>query len=467
MEDSLGDVKESVMKKLTDGNIWKNFILFAIPLVLSGLLSQAYSMIDTMIAGHYLGETGLAAVGATSSATTFVSAAFSGYMVGFGMYIARLFGEGKHERIHRGVWVHFGFCTVMVLAVVLLSVVFCNPILHFLNVDEQLWEDAKTYFRIYMSGFVIFMFNSNAIYLLGAFGDSSFPFYMSILSSVLNIIGNVLSVSVLEMGVAGLAWSSVLSAGVGTVFYILRYRKLFKKLLPDGCKLKWNLKETKDALAYSIPPVFQQGAMYITGLLLSPMINSFGESAIASYVVSSQIMSLSNTMYMNSSRAVSNYTAQCLGSPFESEEKSRRLRKGIGVGLLQSIVFTLIILIPCMIFPQFTASVFFSEGSAQESISLTVFFQQVFLPLSLFNVVNNLFHGVFRATKAKELLIFSTVFSSAVRLVVSYPLTARWGINGFWAGMVISWIAEVLLLIVIYLKNWWLPKDLRPVKQKS
>lgn len=452
------------MKRLTEGNIWKNFILFAIPLVLSGLLSQAYSMIDTMIAGHYLGETGLAAVGATSSATTLVSSMFSGYMVGFGMYIARLFGKGENERIYRGVWVHFGLCSVVVLAVSVLSIVFCDPILHYLNIDAQLWEDAKTYFLIYMLGYVIFMFNSNAIYLLGAFGDGSFPFYMSILSSVLNIGGNILTVTVLNMGVAGLAWSSVLSAVVGTFFYIWRYRKIFKKLLPNGCKIKWSPKESKEALAYSIPPIFQQGAMYISGLLLSPMINGFGETAIASYVVSSQIMSLSNTMYMNSSRAVSNYTAQCLGAPFEREDKEHRLRKGIGVGLLQSVLLTLIVMIPCMIFPDFIASFFYSEGSAQESIALTVFFLQVFLPFSLFNVVNNLFHGVFRATKAKEFLLFCTVFSSVVRLAVSYPLTAKWGVNGFWAGMAVAWIAEAILLLVVYLKNWWLPKELRPKK---
>ncbi|MBQ9805467.1 MAG: MATE family efflux transporter [Clostridia bacterium] len=452
------------MKKLTEGNIWKNFILFAIPLVLSGLLSRAYTMIDTMIAGHYLGEVGLAAIGATSSVIDLVSSIFAGYMVGFGMYIARLFGENQNERIYRGVWAHFGFCTVLVLIVSSLAVVFCDPILRFLNVDATFWEDAKTYFIIYISGFVIFMFNSNAIYLLGAFGDSSFPFYMSILSAVLNIGGNILSVTVLELGIVGIAFSSVLSAAVSTGFYIWRYRKLFKKLLPNGCQMKWSLKETKRALPYSIPPIFQQGAMYISGLVLSPMVNSFGESAIASYVVSSQILSLVNTMYYNSSRTVSNYTAQCLGCPFEANEKRRRLRKGVMVGLVQSIAFMLLMLIPCLIFPEFIASVFFSEGSAAESISLTVYFERVFLPFALFNVVNNMFHGIFRATKAKSFLIFSTVFSSVVRIAVSYPLTAMHGVNGFWAGMAISWIAEVLLLLVIYTKNWWLPKELRPVK---
>ena len=137
------------------------------------------------------------------------------------------------------------------------------------------------------------------------------------------------------------------------------------------------------------------------------------------------------------------------------------MRLGIGVGLVQSISFSLVLLIPCMLAPEWIASVFFAEGSAQESIALTVYFERVFLPCTLFNAVTNLFHGVFRAVKAKGLLIFSTVFSSVVRLAVSYPLTVQYGLNGFWAGMGISWGAEVLMLIVVYFKSWWIPRELR------
>jgi len=451
------------MKKLTEGNIWKNFILFAIPLVLSGLLSQAYTTIDTVIAGHYLGEEGLAANGATSSFLTFVINLFAGYLVGFAMYVARLFGEGAYERIQRAVWVHFLVSTVASLVVAVAALFFTDPLLRMLNVPQgtAFWQDAKTYFQIYMIGLAMFNFGTNCIYVLGGLGDSAFTFYMSLLSSVLNIAGNILTVTVLGMGVAGIAWSSVFSASVVAVFFILRFKSNFKKLLPNGGKIKWSFKENKEALPYSIPPILQQAAMYVSGVLLSPVVNSLGEAAIASYVVSMQIMGLSNTMYYNASRTVSNYTAQCLGSPFERDEMRRRLKRGIGVGLVQSTALTLLLLIPCVIFPQFTASIFFERGSAEESIAMTVFFQRVFLPFSVFNIVNNLFHGVFRAVKAKGLLISSTVFSSAIRIAVSYPLTAKYGLDGFWAGMVIAWIAEALVLGVIYRMDLWMPKEIR------
>ena len=449
------------MKKLTEGNIWKNFLLFAIPLVLSGLLSQAYTIIDTMIAGHYLGEAGLAAIAATSPAITFVSSILWGYMAGFGMYVARLFGEDAHERIRRGVWIHFLLCAGVSILISLAGILFVDPFLHFLRVEPEIFAAAKEYFVIYIFGFTAFIFGTNALFLLGSLGDSTFPFYMSLVSAVLNVGGNILAVTVLDMGVRGIALASVFSALITGGCYLLRFRSVFKRLLPRGTRMTWSLAETRIAFGYSLPPILQQSAMYVAGLLLSPMINSLGSTALASYAVSTQILAILNSVYQNSARATSNYMAQCSGEILESAEKRRKLRLGVRVGWVQATVFLLVFLIPCLLAPEFFAKIFFSEGSAQESIALSVVFERVFLPFVLFNVVNNTFHAVFRAVKSMAFLIGSTIFSSVVRIGVSLPLTASYGLNGFWAGMVIAWIAEAILLLVVYRMNWWLPRELR------
>lgn len=449
------------MKKLTEGNIWKNFILFAIPLVLSGLLSQAYNLIDTMIAGHYLGEAGLAAVGATSSAITFVSSLFWGYMVGFGMYVARLFGEGAYGSIRRGVWMHFAFCSVIALLFTLVALVFADPFLHLLKVEDAIFAEAKRYFVIYMLGFALILLNTNATFLLGSLGDSSFPFWMSIVSAVLNVGGNILSITVLDWGVAGIAAATVFSATVVSVFYIFRFLSIFRSLLPEGSDEKWDLTETRLALPYSLPPILQQGTMYVAGLLLSPMINSLGSAAIASYVVSMQILTFVNATYQNASRTVSNYAAQCIGSLCPNAEKRQRLSLGVRVGAVQSMAFTVIPVLLCLIFPQFVASIFFAEGTVGESISLSVTFERVFLPFVLFNVINNLIHSFLRAVRSMKLLVTTTVLSSAVRILVSFPLTASYGLNGFWTGMVIAWAAEAIFLLILYRLRVWMPSELK------
>jgi Na+-driven multidrug efflux pump len=449
------------MKKMTEGNIYKVFILFAIPLILSGVLSHMYHMIDTMIAGHYLGEHGLAAIGATSSLMTFLSTMISGYIVGFGVYIARLFGAGEYERIRRGIWTHYTVCIVLAMLIAAISVLFRNPIMDLLRVEADIRDDAMKYFLICMVGQVVFLMNTNGSILLGSLGDSGFPFWMSLLSAVLNICGNILSVTVLGLGVVGIAWASVISAGITGFCYLMRFKACFRKLLPERSRIRWSLVETRIALPYSLPAVLQQFSMYVAGLILSPMLNSMGSAVIASYVVSSQLLGICNTLYQNSSRTVSNYAAQCMGTAHEGAVKRAMLKRGLWVGFLQSLLFVLVLLIPCLCVPRFAVSLFFAEGSAGESIALSVTFVRVFLPFVLFNIVNNLFHSFFRGVKAMHLLVIATVFASVVRIAVSIPLTSALGLNGFYIGMVTAWVAEAIFVLILYRLNVWVPKELR------
>ena len=126
------------MKDLSQGNIYKTFFLFGLPLVLSGVLSQTYHIIDTAIAGRFLGETGLAAIGATAPFLTFISSLFLGYGVGFGAYIGRLFGAGEYGKIKSAIYSTYFF---MLLACVLFSaglIAFHEPLFDFLKIEESL-----------------------------------------------------------------------------------------------------------------------------------------------------------------------------------------------------------------------------------------------------------------------------------------------------------------------------------------
>lgn len=312
-----------------------------------------------------------------------------------------------------------------------------------------------------MAGFFLFHMITNGTLLLSALGDSLFPFIMSMVSAVMNIVGNILSVTVFGLGVFGIALSSVISAGAVSVLYMLRFSHCFKALLPHSPRIKPSFSEAKEGLAYTLPTILQQSSLYLSGFVLSPMINVTGSAAIASYVVTSQVLTIHNAVYQNSARTVSNYTAQCLGSEYEAEEKRRRLRRGVKVGALQGVLLVLVILIPCMVFPEFIASMFFSEGSSSESVALAVIFLRFFLPFVLFNVINNLFHSFFRGVKAMNLLVISTVFASAMRIAVSFPLTNTYGINGFYGGMVIAWILEAVFVLILYRSGIWMPKELK------
>ena len=179
------------MKDLTSGNIYKNFILFAIPMVLAGLFSQMYATIDTVIAGKYLGEEGLAAIGATAPLISFVSSAFWGLSSGFSIYIANLFGAKEYRLIKNAVFTGVTVFCSAIFTISLFLIIFQGPIFEFLNVDKSIVKEASVYFTFYVLGLFLIMMNTTGLLMINSFGIGTFPFIMSVLSAVLNISGNI------------------------------------------------------------------------------------------------------------------------------------------------------------------------------------------------------------------------------------------------------------------------------------
>ncbi len=438
--------KKRNTKDLTEGNIYKNFILYVIPLILAALLSQAYSTIDSVIAGKYIGDYALGAIGAAGSLSTFLSTLFSGFSVGFSIYVARLFGRKEYARLKTDVINVMLFIFGGLLLVGLLCVLFCKPILAFLRVDGAIYTDAMIYFCITKAGFFIIVGNTALIHVLHALGVTGYSFYMSLLSAVLNVMGNLVSVILLDLGIAGVALSTVLSAAVVMAFYIKKLADCYKELPSEKACFRFRLSSVKDSLRYSLPVCLQQASMYFAGLVLSPMINGLGAAATTGYAVSERFSSVCATVYQNSSKVVSNYTAQSIGAG-----KTDRIRKGLFAGLVQSFLLVSPVLLACIFFARPIASIFFTDGYSGEALAYAVRFATLFLPLIVFNLVNNLMHCFFRGMGALGTLILSTAFGSAVRMLLTFLLVPAMHIDGIFLGWAAGWVAEAVLCFFIYL----------------
>lgn len=443
------------MKDLTRGNIYKTFFFFALPLVFSGVLTQMYAVVDTIIAGQYLGEAGLAATGATSCYITFISSLIWGYGSGVGVYIGRLFGAKEYGRIKNNFWTQILLITAVSFAIGWLSVLFHKPIFQLLRVDEAIWEEAFRYFAVYMGGFCLVVLNSCFMHAATAMGASTVPFVLSVVSGVLNVVGNIFSVVVLHMGIFGIGLATVFASGVTYFCYIFYFIRAFRKM-PVKEKTVLSLAEGKVILGFSLPTSFQQGVMYLANLLLSPMVNGIGPAATASYNVTHRIFEFNSAMFYNSSRAVGSYSAQCVGA-----KKYGSIKKGVGAGLLQSELFLLPILAVCLIFPQQIVGLFSKEVG--ESLAYSLFFVQLCLPFTVFHCVDNLFHHLYRGCKRMGLLLLSTGFASATRLLLGLVLTATMGMNGFYISWAASWALEAVLNAVIYLFGVWIPEEAKGI----
>ena len=444
------------MKLLSSGNIYKNFIFMAIPLILSGLLSQAFNMIDMMIVGKMIGENAVAALGATSSLIEVVSSAFWGFGTGSALYIAVLYGKGDRQKLTNTVKFTLMAYFVLAIAVGAALILFREPIFRYLCVDEAIYRDAMIYYIIYVASLEVIVFNCCACYILHSLGNSLFPLIMSIISSVINVAGNVIFVIFTPLGVSGVALATTLSAIITTILYIIKFKKIFSEL---GCiRQKLFLDETafKECLRYGIPCMLQQMSMYISSLAVSPMVNILGSTATAGYTVGMRVYSINSSVYQNSSKCVSNYSAQCMGA-----KQYDKIGQGIKAGLLQAIAFSLPFALVCCIFPEQIVSIFFKEGSSAESIKIACMFMSHCLPFIIFGVFNNLFHSLFKGVKAMKSVLVSTVIYTIARIIASYILAPRYGMAGIYTALSIAWIAETVVICVIYFTGIWKSKELK------
>ncbi|MDD6994672.1 MAG: MATE family efflux transporter [Candidatus Borkfalkiaceae bacterium] len=450
------------MKDLTRGNIYKTFFLFGAPLVLSGLLAQAYGIIDTSVAGKLIGEEALAATGATSPLTTFLSSVFWGFGVGFSIYLARLFGEKQYVKIRSCVALSLILQLIAAAIIVAVCLIFHEGIFNVLNVDAAVEKEAFEYYAVYVTGLIFIVFNNTFLFILNAFGISLFQLFMSALSTALNIGGNILLVKC-GLGVKGLALASVIAAVVVDICYLIKLRSCYKEMGADKEKIALKGIRFKESFAYSLPNMAQQMVMYLSSLLLSPFVNGMGKSASAAYAVALTLFNLVQAVYCNSSKALSNYAAQCVGL-----KKFGKIRRGLLAGLLQGLAFTLPFIGVCALFPEAVCSLFFKADAAEETRQYSVLFARVYVPFMTFCMVNNLFHALYRGVKASACLFTSTLVGAAIRYTASAMLIGKYGMSGFYAGWAISWIGETLYAFALFLTNVWNPlKKKKSAAEKS
>ena len=442
------------MRNLTEGNIYKNFILFAIPMILAGLLSQAYATIDTAIAGKYLGDEGLAAIGSTSALITFVSSLFWGLSSGFSVYVASLFGAGEYKKIKNVIFTGvITFCAIGILVSALL-IIFKAPIFSLLNIKEEMAKSAGVYFVVYIAGIVAVLLNTLGVLLMNAFGVSAFPFAMSVVSAVLNVSGNVFTIIVLDWGLFGLALSSVVAALVVDICYLVKFISCFRQLGVGSERAKYAPRLLLPSGKYAITNMLQQIIMYVSGFIVSPFVNSIGQSATASYTVSHRVYEINASIYQNSSKTLANFTAQASGMG-----EKRLLKKGVKVGFLQGFAVSLPFLLVCIFFPEFITSLFFGKKAEPEAMNYTIEFLTKFMPLLVFNIVANLYHAFFRGLGEKPPLVVSTLVGSLSRVVFSIVLIPSLGMTGMYIGWSVSWLADALAGAIFY-KTYKIKKEL-------
>lgn len=450
------------MKNITSGNIYKKFFLFAIPLILSGLLSDSFNIVNQILSGRYLGEYGLAVSGSISGFMTFYHCTFSGFAAGFTVMLTQLYGEKCYKDIKDIIFSNTVFLFFVTTLIGILLFIFRDFIMNILKVNNEIRETTKIYFLILTLPYFLTAFRIWGNYIIIALGHTGFSFKSSLLASVLGIVLKVIALSVLKLGIISIAIITQIVSIIMFIVYTTKLNKCFKEMGVLKEKVKFNKKLFKDSFSLGVPSSFQQMIMYVVSFLISPVINEIGTSATASYSVILNIQHLSNTVYQNASKALTNYCAQCIG-----KRKFDKIKNGVKVSFVQSTVLVIPIIILCAVFATPFCKMYFPNGFEGESLNYCVLFIRFYQPFVIFNLINNMFHSFYRGVRAMKLLVVSTLVNSVARLVITLMIVSSYGMNGIFIGWVMSWIIEAIFNIIIFYTGVWKKEKINKIIEEE
>ena len=452
-------------EKLYEGNMRKKYLLFAIPLILSALLSQSYNFINSMMIGKLIGSEAFAATAVTAELIEFFNSIFFGYLTGVGIYVSVLFGKSEYEKMLNAIKVNFLISGVFALIISLVCNIFCKQIFDILNVNDEIYKNAEIYFKTYAFGYIVFQFNWGFTYIANGMGLTKIPLVTSVVTGVINVALNYLFLAVLDKGIGYSALSTVISAAITTVVYIIIFVGLFKDMGVELGGIRINKEVLKGSADYGTPSMFQQMAMYACTALVSPLTNTCTTAALSGYAVANRARALILAIYQNSSKANTTFIAQAMGAG-----EIKKIKEGTKIGITQGLIFFIASLSLFMIFAKEFTAFFLDPVKDAESFLVSINTIRFLFPLIIFNVFNNLFHGIFRAVGSGTLMVISTMIYAISYVVYAYILFAvlPYELRIYAVHLALSgaYITELIFATVVFITGKWKSKEYLKLEQK-
>ena len=442
------------MTDLTRDDPTKTLIKFSLPMVLSVAFQQFYNMADKLIAGRYAGEDALAAVSASYPITMIIMAFALGTNIGCSVVISGLYGGKKYGEVKSAITTSLilAVCSGAVLSAV--SLALSTPLLDMLKTPTAIFTDSALYLRIYIYGFTFLYLYNICTGVFNALGNSRTPLFFLIASSVGNIILDYVFVAVMHMGVAGVAWATFIAQGLSSLFSLAALFMEMKKIKTNGRQPLFSSSSLNKILVLAIPSILQQSFVSVGGLMIQGLVNSFGSySIIAGYGVAIQLNTFAITVFNTSANAVSNFTAQNLGSG-----NIERVRQGFKSALKLGAAIALPFVAAYALFGRFMTGLFMNNPT-NEALQTGREFLLIVSPFYFTAMIKLAADGVMRGASAVRFFVMSTFSDLLIRVILAYILAPHLGAKGIWFSWPIGWVISAALVVAVYYKGLWLPNN--------
>lgn len=421
--------------------LWK----FCIPLFGSVIFQQFYNLADSFVAGKFIGENALAAVGNSYEITLIFIAFAFGCNIGCSVIVSQFFGAKKYSDMKTAIHTAMISSGVVCVVLMIFGITCCSKLLAVINTPTELIADSKLYLDIYIMGLPFVFFYNLATGIFSALGDSKTPFYFLAVSSTSNVVADILFVTIFDMGIAGVAWATFICQGISCICAVAVVFKRLKKIKTEGNEKIFSFDILKSFLGVAIPSVLQQSFISVGNIIIQGVINGFGAGVIAGYSASVKLNNLVVTSFTTLGNGVSNYTAQNIGAG-----KFKRVKEGFRAAV--KLVWLLSV-------PLFVAYFFggkwllgmFMDHASSTAMQTGVQFLKILSPFYLIISAKLVADGVLRGANMMNKFMVSTFTDLLLRVSLAIVLAqTKLGATGIWFAWPLGWTVAAVLSIVFY-----------------
>lgn len=432
-------------KDLTIGEPSKVLWAFCLPLFGSIIFQQLYNLADSFVAGRFIGENALAAIGNSYQITLIFIAFAFGCNIGCSVITSRYFGSKQYGELKTAIYTSIITSAITCALLMIIGFVWFKPLLNAVHTPINLIEDSITYMNIYLYGLPFVFFYNISTGIFSALGDSKTPFNFLAVSSIANIIADIIFVKTFNLGIAGIAWATFLCQGISCLLALFFVFKRINLLKNDIKPKLFSFSICKQFSIIAIPSILQQSFISFGNIIIQGTINIFGSGVIAGYSAAVKLNNLVITSFTTLANGVSNYTSQNIGA-----KKIERIHLGFKAGL--KMVWLICVPI-CLVYMIFTKSLlcFFIDNPSFEAIKSGTLYLRIIVPFYFVVSTKLVTDGILRGSSKMKEFMSATFTDLIIRVVLAIILSkTSLGYLGIWCAWPIGWILATLMSIYFY-----------------
>ena len=429
-------------KDLTVGKpetvLWK----FCLPLFGSIIFQQLYNIADSLVAGKFIGENALAAVGNSYEITLIFIAFAFGCNMGCSVIVSQFFGAKEYGKMKTAVYTAIISSAVVCAVLMVIGIVSCGSLLALINTPEELMADSKLYLDIYIWGLPFVFFYNIATGIFSALGDSRTPFIFLAVSSTSNVAVDILFVTTLDMGVAGVAWATFLCQGVSCILAAVVVFRRLQKIEVEEAVPKFSIPIFKKIVVIAVPSILQQSFISVGNIVIQSVINGFGSGVMAGYSAAVKLNNLVITSFTTLANGISNYTAQNIGA-----QKLPRVKEGFRAGVKLVWLLSVPLFLGYFFAGRWLLYLFMDEPTAT-AVQTGINYLRILSPFYFVISAKLVADGILRGAGMMNKFMIATFADLILRVLLAILLSkTALGSTGIWCAWPIGWSTAAVLSI--------------------